>query len=311
MISSADAGPFIITGESLVQAEFSADPTYGVTPLEVQFTDLSSGNITLWEWDFDNDGTIDSQEQNPVWTYEQPDIYSVWLHVSDGTNSDTIVKFDYILVGPAAIADFTADPTSGQIPLEVQFTSLSTGIVTYWEWDFQNDGVIDSYEQNPSYTYTESGIYSVSLTVSNEDLTDTEIKEDYIIVEEPLIADFEGNVTTGVAPLEVQFTDLSEDFTGVINSWLWDFDNDGIVDSYLQNPVYTYTETGVYTVSLTVSDGVNEDTEIKEDYITITETLNADFEGNVTTGVAPLEVQFTDLSEDFTGVINSWLWDFD
>jgi PKD repeat protein len=93
---------------------------------------------------------------------------------------------------PPLDADFTADITSGSAPLTVQFTdSSSSGTpIIYWMWDFDNDGTIDSYEQNPEYTYTEPGTYTVSLTVMDEYLSnDTEFKEDYITVEAPGIGD--------------------------------------------------------------------------------------------------------------------------
>ncbi len=83
-----------------------------------------------------------------------------------------------------------------------------------------------------------------------------------------LIADFSADSTQGIAPLTVQFTDLS---IGNPISWQWDFENDGTIDSYDQNPNWIYNEVGTYTVSLTVSDGTDEDTEIKEDYITVYE----------------------------------------
>ncbi len=82
-----------------------------------------------------------------------------------------------------------------------------------------------------------------------------------------LFAYFEAFPTEGIAPLTVQFTDLS---IGNPTSWLWDFDNDGTIDDTLQSPEFTYDSVGVYTVSLTVSDGTNEDTEIKVDYINVT-----------------------------------------
>jgi len=201
-------------------------------------------------------------------------------------------------------ADFTANHVSGIVPLEVQFSDLSTGNIVSWMWDFNNDGFIDSNQQNPSYSYFESGFFSVSLTISDGDNEDTEIKEDYILVMDPLIADFSADLTSGNAPLEVHFTDLS---TGDVVNWLWDFNNDGIIDSYQQNPSYIYSEAGLYTVSLSASDGVNEEIEIKEDYITVIELLNANFIAEVTSGDAPLEVHFTDLS---TGDVVNWLWDF-
>jgi PKD repeat protein len=77
-------------------------------------------------------------------------------------------------------ADFLADETTGNIPFEVHFSDFSTGDITDWEWDFDNDGTIDSYEQNPTYTYNNIGTYTVSLTVVGGSQSDTEIKVDYI-----------------------------------------------------------------------------------------------------------------------------------
>ncbi len=79
-------------------------------------------------------------------------------------------------------------------------------------------------------------------------------------------ADFQANVTSGQIPFEVQFTDLSN-LSQTIISWEWDFDNDGTIDSYEQNPIWIYTDEGTFTVYLKVSDGQTEDVEIKTNYI--------------------------------------------
>jgi len=65
----------------------------------------------------------------------------------------------------AHYANFEASPLSGNAPLTVQFNDLSVGAES-WEWDFQNDGIIDSYEQNPVYTYEEEGSYTPWLIIS-------------------------------------------------------------------------------------------------------------------------------------------------
>lgn len=66
-------------------------------------------------------------------------------------------------------AGFTATPLSGNSPVTVNFTDTSyssdPGGVTTREWDFQNDGIVDSTLQNPSFVYTVPGTYSVRLTV--------------------------------------------------------------------------------------------------------------------------------------------------
>ncbi|MDO9577790.1 MAG: PKD domain-containing protein, partial [Candidatus Cloacimonadales bacterium] len=277
----------------------------GPVALNVNFTDLSSGNITTWEWDFDNDGTIDSNEQNPTYLYDEVGVYSVSLTVGDGSTTATETKVDYITVDPSLIADFSAVPLTGLAPLEVQFTDATIGTPTTWEWDFDNDGTIDSNEQNPLYTYTVAGDYSVSLTVSDAYYSTTETKIDYISVGDQIIADFSADPLLGLVPLAVQFTDSS---VGAINSWEWDFDNDGTIDSSEQDPSYIYTSAGTFTVVLTVGDGTYFDTETKVDYITVVPEIIADFSAVPLSGSAPLQVQFTDNS---AGDLNSWEWDFD
>ncbi len=86
-----------------------------------------------------------------------------------------------------------------------------------------------------------------------------------------LLADFSANKTIGVPPITVQFSDQSRatDSLLAIDSWKWDFNNDGEIDSEEQNPEWTYNESGIYTVKLTVSDSLNEATAVKNNYIAV------------------------------------------
>jgi len=157
-------------------ADFSAIPTSGTAPLTVTFEDNSTGFPTSWFWDF-GDGTK-ATEQNVSHTYTSAGNYTVNLTVSNAGGSDSEVKTEYIVVSeplPAApVANFTATPTSGVAPLTVNFMDQSTGDgITAWAWDFDNDGTIDSTDQNPSHTYTSAGTYTVNLKVSNENGTDS------------------------------------------------------------------------------------------------------------------------------------------
>ncbi len=83
----------------------------------------------------------------------------------------------------------------------------------------------------------------------------------------PLTADFSGTPTAGTVPLTVQFTDLS---TGGPTTWTWDFGDGG--GSTLQNPSHEFTSAGSYTVTLTVGNGTDSDTESKTGYITVSDT---------------------------------------
>jgi parallel beta-helix repeat protein len=83
------------------------------------------------------------------------------------------------------VANFTATPTVGIAPLTVNFTDTSTGTITSWTWDFNNDGTTDSTAQHPVHVYGSQGTYTVSLTVTGPDGSDAETKTNYITVTSP------------------------------------------------------------------------------------------------------------------------------
>ena len=210
-----------------------------------------------------------------------------------------------ISAAQAATADFSGSPTMGFAPLSVQYTDSSTGTNLTWYWDFNNDGVVDSTSQSPLYVYNTAGNYTVNLTVyENGAFGDTEVKINYIQVD-PL-ASFTGTPTLGDAPMNVQFTDTS---TGFPNNWSWEFNEDGVVDSHLQNPNYLFTIAGYYSINLTVrGNDFRQNMTNVTDYITV-RPLNS-FTSNYTTvptPYAPLAVQFNDTS---TGFPTAWFWDF-
>ncbi|MGB9941091.1 PKD domain-containing protein [Methanosarcina sp.] len=146
------------------------------------------------------------------------------------------------------VANFSSNVTEGYAPLTVQFTDLSEN-ATGVSWNFGNG--FSSTEQNPTHTYSTAGTYIVNLTASNESGTNSTLGT-ITVLEKPILplANFSSNVTEGYVPLSVQFTDLS------VNSISrnWDFENDGIIDSIEEAPVYTYTNPGTYTVNLTASN---------------------------------------------------------
>jgi len=175
----------------------------------------------------------------------------------------------------APTADFTASPTSGTAPLTVSFSDRSTGDISSWLWDF-GDGAT-STQQNPTHTYTDYGIHTVSLTVTGPGGNDT--KTAAVTVEtpppqpDPPVADFVASPTSGTAPLAVSFSDRS---TGDVTSWEWDFDGDGVVDSTQQNPAFTYTDAGAYTVTLRVTGPGGSDTEVKTGLVVVSEPQGGD-----------------------------------
>jgi PKD repeat protein/predicted dienelactone hydrolase len=167
---------------------------------------------------------------------------------------------------PPPTAGFDASPTDCCVPLTVVFTDTSavdtsvvpTNTVEGWYWQF-GDGVGSSSDQNPIYTYDEPGIYTVTLTVTDsQGSSDTDVQPSYIKSNPWPTASFDASPTDCCLPLTAVFTDTSIADTSVvptntIESWYWQF-GDGAGSSSEQNPIHTYDEPGVYTVTLTVTD---------------------------------------------------------
>lgn len=133
----------------------------------------SDGSIALYEWDINNDGTYDytSSSSTRTHTYAQQGAYTIKLRVTDNLGATTVATTTTTISDTSPTANFTGSPTSGAIPITVNFVNSSTGYdqPLSYKWDFDNNGTIDSTAQNPSYTYTAQGTYTVKLTVTDFD----------------------------------------------------------------------------------------------------------------------------------------------
>ena len=194
-----------------------------------------------------------------------PGTYTVKLTVQNTAGSSTATKSSYIKVNNSVIspvASFSASPTSGTVPLTVTFTDTSTGSPSSWLWNF-GDGSTSNF-QSMSHTYTSAGNYTVTLTATNTAGSSVSSSTINVSAISAVIADFNASITSGQAPLTVQFLDLS---TGNPTTWYWDF-GDGN-NSTSQNPTYTYTEPGTYSVSLQASTASGQSVLTMPDYITV------------------------------------------
>jgi len=104
------------------------------------------------------------------------------LDADDGSMIKPSLNNGLIEVGEPSPVEFTADVRSSSAPLTVNFTDTTSGQPTLWAWDFNNDGVVDSTLQNPNYTYTTPGNYTVKLTVTLNGSKVSNTKTDYIRV---------------------------------------------------------------------------------------------------------------------------------
>lgn len=266
---SKDAFITVTESSSAPVASFKSTDTYGDSPLTIQFIDTSRNSPTAWVWSFGDGGT--SLVQNPSHTYTTAGTYTVTMTSTNSGGSSTSTELDMITVETAEpIASFETNVTSGTAPLAVRFTDTSTNTPTSWYWSFGDGGTSD--EENPAYEYEDGGTYSVIFTATNSEGSNTTtvskcISVTAITAPVPL---FSADVTSGTAPLTVRFTDTS---TNSPESWEWNF-GDGS-SSTEQSPVHTFTSSGLYSVTLTVTNEGGSRTATTSNYITATSELSS------------------------------------
>ncbi len=282
-------------------ANFIANPISGCTPLDVSFTDQSSSSANSWEWTFGDGGT--SNIQNPNHTYSSAGTYTVRLISSNANGcSDTLILTNYVHVYNPPTINFTANNTFAcHPPLNVNFTSAAPGAVS-WQWNFGDS--TSGTGQNPSHTYTNEGYFDVTLTiVDNHGCTVTLTKPDYIIVSPPL-PHIIASPHSGCKPLPVNFTDSTVS-VNPITGWSWNF-GDGTPVSNLHNPNHNYPDTGLFIVTLTVSDQTGCSNTVT-DTVGVGQHPFVNFGADTLYGCHKFTVHFYDSSSSF---VNQWHWDF-
>ncbi len=168
-----------IDGFKIKQANSGDDATINIKEGEsVHFLDMSSGNVTSWNWTFEGGTPATSTEQNPVVTYNKAGSYSVTLAVGDGSTTATTTREAYVNVeGEAPVANIGLPVGAYQSPwvymfvptnVPLTFTDASTGNPSQWAWTFQGTDLATSDEQNPTVTYTQEGNFGIRLEVFND-----------------------------------------------------------------------------------------------------------------------------------------------
>jgi len=218
----------------------------------------------------------------------------------------TLLVFGSIVALSQPTANFSANPLSGCAPLVVSFTDQSTGSPTSWVWDLGNGTI--STQQNPTTTYFNSGLYSISLTVTNATGSNTSTRTQYIKVDDKPTVDFTPDNTSGCFPLRVNFTDLSTGGSANISSWEWDFGDGGL--STAQNPFHIFSVAGNYTVTLKVTNSGGCSKVIsKPNLIQVSPGVTVNFSNSAPQLCKPPEtISFTSLSTGPGILSHEWLF---
>lgn len=230
------------------------------------FTDMSTvlGDVVdEWLWDFDYAGNTSTQ-QNPAFSYPQPGFYSVELTATT-TNGCSHSTFRNIAVYATPEADFDLDNVClNDSTSFVNLSEIDADSISLFIWDF-GDATF-SNDSSPTHLYAAEDTYTVQLIAeSNQGCADTIIKQATVY---PLpIANFSFDPDEGCKPLTVSFTDESTISSGSITNWGW---NLGAGVTSQRFPTFTYTNDGVYDISLyVVSTYGCRDTVTQTDVITV------------------------------------------
>lgn len=171
-------------------------------------------------------------------------------------------------------ANFEASTTQPYANCGISFTDLTSGVPYTWEWNFEGGTPSVSTDQHPqNIVYSQEGVYSVTLTVTNPVGSDTKTIEDYVVVgpaQAPQV-NFMASDTEGCSGLAVLFTDLSEICP---DSWLWSFSPDDVTfangtSATSQNPEVIFNLNTTYDVTLTATNQTGSSSLTFEKYVSI------------------------------------------
>ena len=238
-----------IKSADLPTADFSASVVEGDAPLSVDFTAITTGTVTSWQWSFDEGGTAATPAATHV--FADPGLYTVSLKVAGpgGTAEKTVPAYIRANGGTAPLVDFHAWWNPATYWNYAEFIPTTIGDITDYSWDFA--GLATDTVRQGHWDYPPlPGPHTISLTVTGPGGSATKTKPNYLKVAGSYFTlDFlVYGATTGPAPFSVEFVALP-DPSGC--TYTWDF-GDGTIELLGPNPTHVYQEPGVYTVKLTV-----------------------------------------------------------
>lgn len=213
LTASNGAGTNTATQTNLITVNPS--PTAGFTSTTngstANFTNTST-NATSYSWNFGDSGT--SAQNNPSHTYTADGTYTVTLTATGPCGTATSTQTVVIATPPTA--GFSASPTTGCGPLTVQFTSTSSTNTATYNWQFPGGTPSSSTAQNPSVTYNNAGTYTVTLTVSNAQGSNTATQTNLVVVNQTPIMTAPANQSAcGGTPVSTNFAGTA----GAVFNW--------------------------------------------------------------------------------------------
>ncbi len=221
--------------------------TYSPTCLGNLMTFFNPGSTldSTYLWNF-GDGQTNILKE-PAHYYSSARNYQVTLNVTTAKGCvSTAMK--QVSVSPIPVPAFSTPPgCKNGLYSFVDNSTVPTGTISSYKWNI-TEGNINLNGQTASYVFSDTGTYHVTLTVKSDIGCTKSIMHPFTIHGLP-VANFSFNPQYGNPPLEVNFTDQS---IGGSN-YAWNFGVDTTI-SYLQNPTYSYNDTGLFQINHVVTN---------------------------------------------------------
>jgi len=289
----------LVEGETLqftVNTGFSVDPT-----VSLFVNDIPGGHALV--------GLIDAAGLLTAPAHVFGEIQILVRATSNEDPSVSAWSYGTLRSSNPPTADFSASVVQGAAPLSVDFTSLATGAVYRWDWDF-DDGTTAGGSM-PTHVFQDPGLYTVTLDVTAPGGTARETKVAYIQADggtAPLIdfsTSYNPMYSCGEGYCSASFTPV---VVGDVDTYAWDFG--GLDTDDQMQGTWMNAAPGVHTISVTATGPGGSTTKTKPDYLEVLSSPGPlDFRVHgLPTGVSPFSVEFVALPGWSTCA--TYTWDF-
>lgn len=271
-------------------------------------TSVVSGGSTIiaWNWDLDADGQFDDAFGPSInHQFNTAGTFNVGLQIMTDQN-ETAAAYHLITVNPVPSANFSAaDVCEGSATLLEDQSTISSGSVVSWQWDFDNDGLYDNATgSSTTNNFGAAGTYVVGLQVTSDQGCQSTTSKNVIVDPVPTVAFSVENVCLGD---ETEFTAISTVSSGQVTNYAWELNGNNLFDDASGTTASTqFISDGNYQIGLRVTSDqgcVNDTFQL----VTIAPFpyVNFSFENACQNN----SVQFTNLTGNVVGTIG-YEWTF-
>ncbi len=302
----------------------SKDPLEGYPPLKITFDGSQSfvkeGLITQFEWFIEGeDEPVLGRKLQRI--FRDPGEYKIVLTIQNDLGErqrteKTIVVLEEDLK-PEIVIKTTPELKArqkilrGAVPFEVTFDSSQSTVKdpAEWQWDFDNDGIVDQYGEVTKNVFRETGIYEVKLVIIDSAQGEHEKVFPIEVERAGVVAKVVAEPSAGPAPVTITF-DGSGSYTdeGEIVNYIWEFPGQEEPINYGAQIDYLFEKVGNYVVKMTILTSTGKTATTETIVSARAPVVKAEFRVAPTAGPAPLEVKATPAIPK--GIVREYVWGF-